>query len=31
MLWDDKELSEFQDAVLKATIVKYKVDYEEEW
>jgi hypothetical protein len=31
MLWKESELSEFQDAVLKASILAYRVDFDEEW
>jgi hypothetical protein len=31
MNWSDDELTEFQDAVLKATIQTYRKDYDEEW
>lgn len=31
MLWTEDELSEFQDAVLKATIIQYRKDFDEEW
>lgn len=31
MTWSEEELSEFQDQVLKMTILNYKKEYEEEW
>ena len=31
MIWSEDELTEFQDQVLKATILNYKKEYEEEW
>jgi hypothetical protein len=31
MTWSEDELTEFQDQVLKATILNYKKEYEEEW
>ncbi len=31
MTWSEDELTEFQDQVLKATILNYKKEFEEEW